>query len=291
MKNREIKIIFIETALTVLAAALSALTLHVFVYNNSFAPSGVDGIATMLQETTKINAGIYYFVLNIPLLIIAWIFLDRRFVAYTVVFTVLSSSFIYLLAEINFYQYQAENEKLLAAIFSGILLGVRTGIMIRLGSSTGGVDIIACIFHKRRAHINIERIISIICYGIILASFVVYKNLNSILLSFVQMYVFEWGVNFIMKDSRDAVEFKVITKNPDELKNEILYELKHGATEVESKGVYTEEGSKMIISIVNQRQIPEFLNIIKKYPDTFVYYTKVIGVRGNFRWRRNDIVK
>ena len=118
-----------------------------------------------------------------------------------------------------------------------------------------------------------------------------YKNLNSILLSFVQMYVFEWGVNFIMKDSRDAVEFKVITKNPDELKNEILYELKHGATEVESKGVYTEEGSKMIISIVNQRQIPEFLNIIKKYPDTFVYYTKVIGVRGNFRWRRNDIVK
>lgn len=290
-KDKEIKKTVIEIVLTVLAAALSALTLHVFVYNNNFAPSGVDGIATMLQQLTGLSAGVYYMILNVPLIVVAWIFLDKKFVIYTLLFTVISSGFIILLAEINFYQYQAENERLLAAIFSGILLGVRTGIMIRIGSSTGGVDIIACIFHKKRADINIERIISVICYAIILASFAVYKNLNSILLSFVQMYVFEWGVNFIMKDSRDAVEFKIVTKNPDELKSEILYELKHGATVLESKGMFTGDDSNMIISIVNQRQIPEFLKIIKKYPETFVYYTKVMSVRGNFRWRRNDVVK
>lgn len=288
--NKKTKI-FTEIFLTLLSAIISALTLHVFVYNNKFAPSGVDGIATMLQEITQINAGIYYFVLNIPLLIIAWFFLDKRFVVYTVLFTVLSSAFIYLLAEINFYQYKAENERLLAAIFSGILLGIRTGIMIRLGSSTGGVDIVASIFQKRNTHINIERIISVICYAIILASFIVYKDLNSILLSFVQMYIFEWGVNFVMKDNRDAVEFKIITKYPEELKQEILFELKHGATVMESKGMFTGEDSNMIISIVNQRQIPEFLKIINKYPKTFVYYSKVMGVRGNFRWRKSDIPK
>ena len=288
--NKKTKI-FTEIFLTLLSAIISALTLHVFVYNNKFAPSGVDGIATMLQEITKTNAGIYYFVLNIPLLIIAWFFLDKRFVVYTVLFTVLSSAFIYLLAEINFYQYKAENERLLAAIFSGILLGIRTGIMIRLGSSTGGVDIVASIFQKRNTHINIERIISVICYAIILASFIVYKDLNSILLSLVQMYIFEWGVNFVMKDNRDAVEFKIITKYPEELKQEILFELKHGATVMESKGMFTDEDSNMIISIVNQRQIPVFLKIINKYPKTFVYYSKVMGVRGNFRWRKSDIPK
>ena len=283
--------IFIEISLTFLAAVISSLTLHVFVYNNSFAPSGVDGVATMLQEITKINAGIFSLILNAPLIIISWLFLDKKFVVFTLLFTVLSSVFIMLLAKINFYQYQAGNERLLAAIFSGILLGLRTGIMIRFGSSTGGVDIIACIFQKKSTHINIERIISVICYAIIIASFAVYRNLNSILLSFVQMYVFEWGVNFIMKDNRDAVEFKVITKNPDELKKEILYELKHGATILDSKGMFTDENSNIIISIVNQRQIPAFLRIIKKYPDTFAYYTKVMGLRGNFRWRKSDIVK
>ena len=62
--------IFTEIFLTLLSAIISALTLHVFVYNNKFAPSGVDGIATMLQETTEINAGIYYFVLNSNILYI-----------------------------------------------------------------------------------------------------------------------------------------------------------------------------------------------------------------------------
>ena len=287
MKNK----IAIRIVLTIFASAISALTLHIFVFNNSFAPSGVDGVATMLQQVTGVNAGIYSVILNAPLIIVAWIFLDRKYVIYTILFTLLSSAFIYLLAEINFYQYEAENERLLAAIFSGLLLGVRTGIMIRIGSSSGGVDIVACVIQKKRSHINVERIITLICYAIILTSFFIYKDINSILLSLVQMYVFEWGVNFIMKDNRDAVEFKIITKSPMELKNDIIYKLKHGATVVESEGMFTGEESNIIISIVNSRQIPDFLEIIKSYPETFVYYSKIMGVRGNFRWRKGDIAK
>ena len=63
--------------LTVIAAILSAIALHVFVYKNSFAPSGIDGIATMIQELTNINAGIISVVLNAPLLIVAWFFFTK----------------------------------------------------------------------------------------------------------------------------------------------------------------------------------------------------------------------
>jgi len=290
MKNKTLKIVC-EIGLTVLAAVVSAFTLHVFVYQNEFAPSGFDGIATMLQQTTGISAGIYYMLLNIPLLAIALFLLDKKYVIYTVLFTVLSSALIFVLGTVGFYQYEAANEKLLAAIFSGLLLGVRTGIMIRLGASTGGVDIIACIIHKKSTYIHVERIIAILCYIIIGLSFFVYRNINSVLLAVVQMFVFEWGVNLIMKDSRDAIEFKIVTEHPEELKNAIINELKHGATILESKGMYTDNPSHVIISIVNSRQIPEFLKIIKDYPDTFVYYSKVMGVRGNFRWRKSDVVK
>ena len=65
--------------LTVIAAILSAIALHVFVYKNSFAPSGIDGIATMIQELTNINAGIISVVLNAPLLIVAWFFLHKKY--------------------------------------------------------------------------------------------------------------------------------------------------------------------------------------------------------------------
>ena len=66
--------------LTVIAAILSAIALHVFVYKNGFAPSGMDGIATMIQELTNINAGIISVVLNAPLLIVAYFFLHKKYV-------------------------------------------------------------------------------------------------------------------------------------------------------------------------------------------------------------------
>ena len=269
---------------------MSALGLHIFVFGNSFAPSGIDGIATMLQEITKINAGIFTFALNLPLLIAAWFILKRKYVIYTILFTVLASLWVYVLGEIHFYQYVVETDKVIVAIFSGLLLGARTGIMLRIGASSGGIDIIACIV-QNKFNRDVEKVISFVCYIIIGVSYFVYRDLTCILLSVVQMFVFEKTVAFILKDTRNAVKFEIITKEPEKLKEEIIYELKHGATIVQSKGMFTDEQSTIVVTIVNTRQVPEFLQILKKYPDTFVYYTDVTGVNGNFRWRRDEKAK
>lgn len=280
----------VNVLLTVVASVVSALGLHIFVFGNSFAPSGIDGIATMLQEITKINAGIFTFALNLPLLIAAWFILKRKYVIYTILFTVLASLWVYVLGEIHFYQYVVETDKVIVAIFSGLLLGARTGIMLRIGASSGGIDIIACIV-QNKFNRDVEKIISFVCYIIIGVSYFVYRDLTCILLSVVQMFVFEKTVAFILKDTRNAVKFEIITKEPEKLKEEIIYELKHGATIVQSKGMFTDEQSTIVVTIVNTRQVPEFLQILKKYPDTFVYYTDVTGVNGNFRWRRDEKAK
>ena len=280
----------VNVLLTVVASVVSALGLHIFVFGNSFAPSGIDGIATMLQEITKINAGIFTFVLNLPLLIAAWFILKRNYVIYTILFTVLASLWVYILGEMHFYQYVVETDKVIVAIFSGLLLGARTGIMLRIGASSGGIDIIACIV-QNKFNRDVEKVISFVCYIIIGISYFVYRDLTCILLSVVQMFVFEKTVAFILKDTRNDVKFEIITKEPEKLKEEIIYELKHGATIVQSKGMFTDEQSTIVVTIVNTRQVPEFLQILKKYPDTFVYYTDVTGVNGNFRWRRDEKAK
>ena len=280
----------VNVLLTVVASVVSALGLHIFVFGNSFAPSGIDGIATMLQEMTKINAGLFTLILNLPLLIAAWFILKRRYVIYTILFTILSSLWVYVLGEVHFYQYIVETDKVIVAIFSGLLLGARTGIMLRIGASSGGIDIIACIV-QNKFNRDVEKVISFVCYIIIGISYFVYRDLTCILLSVVQMFVFEKMVAFILKDTRNAVKFEIITKEPEKLKEEIIYELKHGATIVQSKGMFTDKQSTIVVTIVNTRQVPEFLQILKKYPDTFVYYTDVTGVNGNFRWRRDEKAK
>lgn len=289
--GKKTKGVFLDAATVLLAAIMSALGFHVFVYPAEFAPAGMDGVATMLQKITGLNAGWYMLMLNAPLLIAALFVLKKRYVIGTLAFTVLNSLFLIILRKIGFYQYHTETDRFLPAIFSGIILGARMGMLLRIGMSTGGVDIVACMVQKRRPYLNVERVIAVISYAIIFISYAVYRQLDSILLSVVQMFVYERVAAAFMKDSRNAVEFKIVTKHPEEIRGEILYNLKHGATVVESKGMFTESDSAVIFSVVNLRQIPEFLNILKKYPDTFVYYTEVAGVSGNFRRRQDEEAK
>ena len=91
--------------LTLFAAGLSAFGLHVFVYPANFAPSGMDGVAAMLQNLTGWNAGYYSLLLNLPLLAAAWFVLKRRYAIYTLLFMVISSLLVVLLGKVEFYPY------------------------------------------------------------------------------------------------------------------------------------------------------------------------------------------
>ena len=290
-KSINIKKEVVSLVWLLIASLFGAFGMHVFVYPNNFAPMGVDGIATMLQELTHVNAGVYTFALNLPLFIMAWIILKKRYVIYTIVFISVTSVWLMILEDVSFYQYVTETDKLIAALFSGIMLGVRTGVMIKIGGSAGGADIIACAVQTKRPYGNVERLISLICYAIMGLSYFVYRDLNCILLSIVQLIVFEWVMKAILSPTRNAIEVKIVTNSPEEIKRELLYTLKHGAKIVESKGMFTENGNSIIFSVINIRQVPEFMEMIKKYPDTFVYYSDVRGVKGNFRWQKDDIAK
>ncbi len=277
--------------ITLIAAILHAVGLWVFVIPAAFAPSEIAGISTMLYEITGLNAGYYSLFFNVPLLVAAWFLLKKRYVVYALLFTVLSSALMVVFEEVAFYQYTVEADRLLAAIFSGVFFGFRTGIMLKIGSSTGGSDIIAGIIQTKKPYMNVEKIIMIIGYAIALSSYFLYWDLNCILLSLVQTFVLERIAAFILKDSRNAIEVKVVTQRPEELRDDILHTLRHSATILESEGMYSEQKTYMVVSVLNTHQLPELNKVLKKYPKAFVYYSDVAGVRGNFRWRRDEEVK
>ena len=94
-----------------------------------------------------------------------------------------------------------------------------------------------------------------------------------------------------MHNVRNAVEFKIVTDNPYELKEDILKHLKHGATVLTGKGMFTGTERSMILCVVNTRQVPEFLKILESHEHVFVYCTDVNNVAGNFRRNKDDIAK
>lgn len=176
--------------LTVITAFCVALGMHVFVYPTDFAPSGVDGISTMLQALTGINAGVFNLAINLPLLAVAWRVLSKRYVLYTVLYTLFLSLFLMLLARFSFYQYAPEGERVLPALFGGVAQGL-TGVMLRIGASSGGVDVMGSMIQRKMPHRGVERIISMLSLAVVAVSFFVYGNLHSVLLSVIEIFVCE----------------------------------------------------------------------------------------------------
>ena len=288
MKTKQL---FIDFTLIVFASVLSAIGLYTFVNPANFAPSGVDGIALMTQQISGINMGYVSLAIHIPLLIIAWFYINKKYVIYTLLFTVFSSVMLIVMERIDMYEYVSLNNAWISVFASGIMLGTRTALMIKIGGSSGGVDIVATVIQKQRPYFNIESLISLFCYVIIGLSFFVYRNIESIIMSIVQMLIFNLAMNYILKATRNAVEVKIITDEPEKIKKDILYNLKHGATAIKCNGMFTGDEKTMIITLINIRQMNDLIKISKKYKNTFLYFGDAGGVWGNFRWNKTDEVK
>lgn len=282
--------------LLAVAAIISFCSLHIFVLPSNFSPSGIDGVSTLLFELTGINIGWFKLLINLPIMIIAWRVLKSRYVLYVSIFTLADSIGVILLEKINFYTFISADSitepdigyRLIAAIFSGVALGVCTAIMLKIGASTGGVDIIASLILLKMPHLNIERIISVFCYIIIGCSYFVYNDLSSILLSIIQIFIFEWTTASLLKNGRYAFEIKIITKDPEILKKEILYNFNHSATIVKANGMFSGDDYYMIITVLDYKNAATFMELMKKYPESFIYFSDGVKVQGDFHFGDNS---
>lgn len=277
------------------AVTISFVSLYVFVIPSNFSPSGIDGISTILYELTGINIGWFKLSFNIPLMVLAWIFLKKRYVFYVIAFILFDSFGVIVLENLNFYTFipagltagEQIGYRLIASIFSGVSLGICTGIMLKIGCSTGGIDIVACLVNLKKPNFNVERIISVICYAVILCSYFVYWDLTSILLSIIQIFVFEWTTASILRKDRYAVEVKIITKNPEVIRDEILEKYQHSATILEATGMYTGDAYSMVVTVLNSKNMNEFMSTMKMHPDTFIYFSDGVKVQGTYHFGSN----
>ena len=282
---------------TVIAALFSVVALHAFVVPGNFASSGVDGLCTILYEITDINMGWFKIFINIPLLVLAIIFLNKKYTIYVILFTMLDSIGVIILEKINFFIYIPEGllaseligYRLISALISGILIGICVGIMLKLGFSSGGVDIVAGLVHKWKPHLNVERVISVCAYTIVGLSYFVYHDLTSIALSAIQIFVAERIISAMMRRSRFATEVRIVTKEPEKIRDDILYKHRHGATVMRSQGMYSGEENYTVITVMNNADIPSFINSMKRYPEAFVYFTGDVRVQGDFHFSEEEI--
>ncbi|MBQ9132555.1 MAG: YitT family protein [Clostridia bacterium] len=273
-------------ALMVVAVAAS-FAFEIFVYPNAFAPSGINGFATLVQYVFQVSVGYISLLINVPMLIVAYFVIDRRYAMRNLAFIIAFGVSGVILRQIDLssiaFHAQDGGQAIMAAIAGGFFYGLFYSFAVRLGASTGGTDILAAFINKWKPEMDTVWIIFTLNVGVAVMSFFVYGyNYNSVILCIINCYVCSRVGDTILKGIRAAAKFEVITTHPEELSKELMEKLHHGCTVVPAKGMYTQTDRSMLVCVVNRRQVVDFERIVRKYDDTFTFISTVNGTIGSF---------
>ena len=279
----------------ILAAILLAFTYQLFIVKNNFAPAGINGIATMIQYKTGFSIGYMSLIINVPLCILAYFFVNRDFAKKSLLFC-LVYSFVYLgLQQLDFtgFQYDAGgHDTIYPVIISGTLGGLVYGICARHNASTGGTDIVSKYISTKKPYLNFFWITLTLNAIVALVSFFVYAkpdgagtmsyDYKPVCLCIIYCFISTFLGNVIIQGSKQAYKFTVITTHAEEISDEVLHTLHHGATKISAIGAYGHQQKDVLICVVNKHQVVDFQDILKKYDNTFSFVENVGNTFGNF---------
>lgn len=295
MNRTKLRRDILDCLLMAILALLFALNYVLFIAKNQFAPAGVNGIAAMIEYKSGFSVGYFSLIVNVPLCIFAYFLIAKDFAVKTFVFSAAYSVFLLILQAIDLsaIQYDAQGvDTIFPALIAGAIGGFVYGIAFRRNSSTGGADIIAKYVSKRDPLLNFFWINFAINAAIALASYFVYAvpgedgtlvyNYKPVCLCMLYCFLSSFVGNAIIKGSKSAYKFFIITTHADEIDAEIVEKLHHSATRLQAKGAYSNQEHDVIVCVINKRQLIEFKDILKKYRDTFAFVETVNETIGNF---------
>lgn len=274
----------------VFTAVILAFNYYIFIIENSFAPAGLNGIATMIQYKTGFSISYMSLIINIPLSIFAYFFTNKSFAVKTLLFSlVYSVSFLFLQnCNLSYIQYQCNgHDTIYPVIISGVISGFVYGICFKNNASTGGTDVISRHITKIKPTFNFFTVTFVINTIVAIASLFVYSENNvdykPVALCITYCFISIFVGNQILKGTKTAYKFTVITTHPDEIITDITHILRHSATKIDAIGGYTNQSKSVIICVVNKHQLNDFQKIISKYDDTFSFHELINETYGNFK--------
>ncbi len=294
-KNSKINTIFTYIVI-VSVAILLAFNYRLFIVPNKFAPAGLNGIATMIQYKLGVSIGYITLLINIPLCIISFFLVNKKFAIRSFVFC-MTYSFVYNylrgIAFLDAFMYNSDgHDTIFPVLVSGILSGVVYGMCFRTNSSTGGTDILSKFIHKYKPEFNFFWVRFALNAIVAASSFFVYAeyangsiivNYKPVCLCIMYCFVASYYGDLMTKGTKIATKFTIITTHPEEIMNEVSENFRHSSTKIQAVGSFSKDEKSILICVVNKHQIVDFKNMLSKYDNTFSFSETVNETYGNFK--------
>lgn len=272
----------------VLLAVVGAFNYHLFIFPNSFAPAGLNGLCTMIQYLTDISVGYLGLLINIPLAIAVFFKVSRPMALRSMTYVLVFSLSILLLEKVDLssfaYATSTGTSTILGPLVAGIISGGCFSLLIRGGCVTGGMDFVAALIHKKKPHTNLFWVLFFLNCCVAGISYFVYGfKVEPVILCILYSFMSSMVSDQLGKNGRSAVRFEIVTENPEYISDAIINRLHHSATVLPGRGIYKGKETSVLVCIVNRSQVATMAAILKECPNTFAITSQVNEVMGNFQ--------
>lgn len=258
---------------------ICGLAYSLFLIPHHFVPGGVSGIAIILNYFLHIPVGLQIIILNIPVFLLGLRLMGKKYTLSSLVGMLISSLLIDFCNEILQVRSATDN-KILAAIYGGIMLGVGLGIIFRGRSSTGGSDIIGQILN-RYTGISVGFGILVVDFLVISTSGFAFKNLEAPLYGYIVLFLSSRVIDMILEGWNFTRMVIITSEKTGEIEEFILHQLDRSGTALKSRSLYMNREGELILTVIHRKQLSELRQFIKEIdPEAFVIVNDTYTVLG-----------
>lgn len=267
-----------EIVLIIIGTSIYAFGLVYLNIANQLAEGGVSGITLILKALFGIDPAYSTLFINIPLILIGGKILGKRSLAYTVLGTLSLSVFLWIWQRVPL-QINLQHDLLIVSLLAGLVAGIGSGLVYRMGGTTGGSDIIARILEKNYG-ISMGRSLLALDVIVLLAS-LSYIDLKRMMYTLIVSYVFSRVIDSILDGGYAAKGILVVSNKNEEIAPLLMTVLERGVTFLSGEGGFSGQSKKIIYIVVSSSEITEVKRIIHDIDEkAFVSVINVHEVEG-----------
>ena len=283
-----------------LGVMLYTIGFSFLIYPQRVTTGGLMGICNIITIITGIKVDIPYNVINITLLFIAFIFLDKNFLIKTLIGIGLLAIIIPIATRTAITDPRIEeywhllilkDQPLLALILGSMMCGLGLGLIFSVNGSSGGTDVIVALISKYR-NMSFGRIFVAMDGSIVLFSYIANVYLadikidalaafDKLVMSFIEVVLLAMTMDWYTNNNKQSIQFMIFSTKYKEINDAIISRLRRGCTVLEATGGYTGQSQKVLLVVVRKQYSVAISRIIEEIdPKAFVSQGAVKGVYG-----------
>ena len=261
---------------------MTAVAVNFFFQPGHVYSSGATGLSQILSALshrligTTIPVSLAFYLINIPLMILAWYQIGHKFTVFTFITVSMSSFFIQIVPEVVLTK-----DPIINALFGGVVMGTGVGFALKNNISSGGTDIVSLTVRKRTGR-NVGSI-SFMVNGVIMLIAGVTFGWTYALYSMITIFVSSRVTDAVFTKQK-KMQAIIITSHPEKVIEKIHNRLHRGATMINgAEGTYNHQEKVVLITVITRAEYNEFKHIIRKSdPQAFVSVAENVHILGRF---------